>query len=71
MMDIDIIIAGVFAGNVLTAAFLWGCFKCKDITDPGQMSWLNIAALLMPLLFALSVFITADPPQFLGAIVAR
>lgn len=66
------IIAAVFAGNVLTAAFLAAISKALRPPNDTQPSWLVIAGGLLPLLFFLGVFVTAEgPPPFLAALVSR
>lgn len=66
------IIAAVFAGNVLTAAFLAAMSKALRPPNDENPSWLVLAGLILPLLFGLAVLITAEgPPPFLAALVLR
>lgn len=70
-MDIDVLIVGVFAGNVLTLCVVWAArefqkYKHREHDAP----WLAFAMMLLPTLYALSVFVTADPPQSLDALAA-
>ena len=70
-MDISDLIAGVFAGNLLTAAFLWGAMQSRRFKG-ADAPWLVLAALALPLLFALGSFIVAgELPPSLDALAAR
>lgn len=59
------IIAAVFAGNLLTAAFLAAMSKALRPPNDTNPSWLVIAGLGLPLIFALFALITAEglPPS--------
>lgn len=56
--------AAVFAGNILTVIFVWGCFQFHkhDYKAP----WLAYAAFTFPLLFLLTSVVATEglPPQF-------
>lgn len=65
------VIAAVFAGNVLTAAFLAAMSRALRSPDE-KHSWLVLAGLGLPLLFCLAVVLTAeDLPPFLAALAAQ
>ncbi len=59
------IIAAVFAGNLLTAAFLAAMSKALRPPNDTNPSWLVIAGLALPLLFGLFALISAEglPPS--------
>lgn len=61
-MDLHAIIAALFAGNVLTLAFVWGCvqFHRHDYKAP----WLAYAAFAMPLLYLIGSLVVTEvlPP---------
>lgn len=62
--------AAVFAGNAMTAAFLWGCFQLHkhDYKAP----WLAYAAFIMPLgFFLISLSLTEGLPLQSGALAAQ
>ena len=66
------IIAAVFTGNVLTAAFLAAMSKALRPPNDTSPSWLVLGGLGLPLLFCLAVLITAEgPPPFLAALMPR
>lgn len=66
------VIAAVFMGNVLTAAFLAAMSKAQRPPNDEAPSWLVLAGLIFPLLFCLGVFLTAEgPPPFLAALAPR
>ncbi len=66
------LIAAVFAGNVLTAAFLASIAKALRPPNDTSPSWLVIGGLALPLLFFVSVLITAEGlPPFLAALAAQ
>lgn len=66
------IIAAVFAGNVLTAAFLAAMSKALRPPNDTNPSWLVLAGLVLPLLFCLGALFTAEgPPPFLAALVTQ
>lgn len=66
------IIAAVFAGNVLTAAFLAAMSKALRPPNDANPSWLVLAGLGLPLLFFIGAFLTAEgPPPFLAALMPQ
>lgn len=66
------LIAAVFAGNVLTAAFLAAMSRVLRPPHDENPSWLVLAGLGLPLLFCLLVLVTAEgPPPFLAALVPQ
>lgn len=68
----DTIIAGVFIGNVLTAAFLWSMNKAAKFKDDRDIPWLVLAGLLLPIFFILGALFSAEGlPPFLGALAAQ
>jgi len=65
------VIAAVFAGNVLTAAFLAAMSKALRSTDENH-SWLVLAGLGLPLIFCIFALLTAeDLPPFLAALALQ
>ena len=67
-MDMLQMVAAVFAGNVMTAAFLVA-FQHSNRQEYGEHSWLVLAGLLLPLAFAiLAVISTGYLPPFLAAL---
>ena len=66
------IIAGVFIGNVLTAAFIWAMSKAARFGDDRDIPWLVYAGLAAPIIFVLGAMLSAEgPPPFLAALVAQ
>lgn len=63
-MDMDLIAAGVFLGNVMTLGVVWSVqqFNKHDFRAP----WLAYGVFLVPVLFFLSVVVSTEglPPQF-------
>lgn len=64
-------VAAIFAGNVMTAAFLVA-FQHSNRQKYGEHSWLVLAGLALPLVFTLLALATAvGPPPFLAALVSQ
>ena len=64
-------VAAIFAGNLLTAAFLIA-MQHANRQKYGEHSWLVLAGLGLPLVFALFAAITAvGPPPFLAALASQ
>lgn len=71
-MDIYNIVAGVFAGNLLTLAFVWGAQKFARAERDNDVPWLPYAAVMLPIIWMTAIFfINSGPPQILGAITAQ
>jgi hypothetical protein len=69
---LDTIIAGVFIGNVLTAAFLWSMSKAARFKDDREIPWLVLWGLLLPIVFVMGAMFTSEgPPPFLDALAAQ
>ncbi|MDK8874412.1 hypothetical protein [Paracoccus sp. SSJ] len=59
-MDIiTFVAAGVFLGNILTAAFIWSMSRAARYKDEKQIPGLVFMGLLLPLAFMLLAFISA------------
>lgn len=68
----DTIIAGVFIGNVLTAAFIWAMSKAAKFKDDRDIPWVVYAGLLFPIPFVMGAMFTSEGlPPFLAAVAAR
>ena len=52
-LGIATIAAGVFFGNVLAAAFIWSMSRAARYKDEGQIPWVVIAGLLLPIAFCI------------------
>lgn len=64
-------IAAIFAGNLLTAAFLIA-MQHANRQKYGEHSWLVLAGLALPLLIFLGGILTAEgPPPFLAAVFSQ
>lgn len=61
-------IAAVFAGNVLTLAFAWGCVMASKSQSESDISWLVYASVFLPLVFVIMAGIATEGlPPFLAA----
>lgn len=68
----DTIIAGVFIGNVLTAAFIWSMSKAARFSDDRDIPWLVYAGLAAPIIFVLGALLSSEGlPPFLAALAAQ
>jgi hypothetical protein len=66
------LIAAIFIGNVMTAAFLAAMSKALRPPNDEKPSWLVLAGLGLPLVFCLLVFVTVEgPPPFLAALALQ
>lgn len=73
-MDIDFstFVAAIFAGNLLTAAFLWGMSRASRYKSDAETPWLVLGAIALPLLFLLgSFYLNLDLPPPLAALAAQ
>lgn len=68
----DTIIAGVFIGNVLTAAFLWSMSKAARFGDESDIPWIVYAGLAAPIIVVLGALLSSEGlPPFLAALAAQ
>lgn len=68
-MSIATIAAGVFFGNVLTAAFIWSMSRARHYKQDKDIPWLVLAGLgLPPVFFVLVIVATGQPQPFLVAL---
>ena len=58
-MGFDEMIAAVFIGNVLTAAFLWAASRASRYKEDKEIPWLVLGGLALPLAFVLLVIFAA------------
>ncbi len=64
-------VAAIFAGNMLSAAFLIA-MQYANKQKYGEHSWLVLAGLILPVGFAMLALATAvGPPPFLAALAAQ
>lgn len=64
IQGMDTLIAAVFIGNILAAAFVWGMARAARYKTDSEIPWLVYAALILPVLFVLGALVTAEglPP---------
>ncbi len=68
-LSIATIAAGVFFGNVLTAAFIWSMSRAKNYKADKDIPWLVLAGLgLPPAFLVLAVLATGQPQPILVAL---
>lgn len=59
-MDIiTFVAAGVFLGNILTAAFIWSMSRAARYKEDREIPGLVLMGLLLPLLFFIVILISA------------
>ena len=56
-MELNYLIAGVFAGNLLTAIVVWSAVKLDRAKSVNDVSWNTFMGMLLPLAFLAIVFL--------------
>lgn len=70
--DFQIVLAAVFAGNVLTAAFIWALSRAGRHQTDSEIPWLVYLGLAAPLaVFILTMISIGAKLPFLGALAAQ
>lgn len=69
-MDIiTFVAAGVFLGNILTAAFIWSMSRAARYKEDKEIPSLVLMGLALPIIFFLiALFSTGSLPPFLAAL---